>query len=106
MDCRSCGAPLWQPKTGRRRVYCSRRCKRREERKRAALVANSGADLAVSEPVSTVVEPVSATEAASPRVSPPRLDAWAYGRAVAAVKAAEERLRQARAARKALDPPA
>jgi hypothetical protein len=78
----------------------------REERKRAALVADSGADSAVSELASTVSEPVSATEAASDRVSPPRLDAWALGRAVGAVRAAEERLRQARAARAALDRPA
>lgn len=32
--CPNCGSPLAQPKTGRRRVYCSRRCSRAAERRR------------------------------------------------------------------------
>jgi hypothetical protein len=33
--CESCGGPLKQPLTGRKRRYCSRACKKRAERKRA-----------------------------------------------------------------------
>ena len=39
--CKTCGAPLEQPETGRRREYCSVRCRRKQEaaiaRLRAAL---------------------------------------------------------------------
>jgi hypothetical protein len=47
----SSGAPLKQARTGRKCHYCSRRCKRRNERKRAA----------VSATVSPPEEPVSAS---------------------------------------------
>ena len=40
-NCKTCGAPLEQPETGRRREYCSVRCRRKQEaaiaRLRAAL---------------------------------------------------------------------
>jgi hypothetical protein len=34
MRCRSCQTTLVQPKIGRKRLYCSRRCKKRAERER------------------------------------------------------------------------
>jgi hypothetical protein len=55
MGCGSCGIPLEQPKIGRKRLYCSRRCKKRAERERSrsqAVVAS----LSTPEPPLTTPE--------------------------------------------------
>ncbi len=37
MTCKTCGTPLEQPQTGRKRVYCSSACKKRSSRLKAKL---------------------------------------------------------------------
>jgi hypothetical protein len=89
--CEHCGALLEQPKTGRPRKFCSEACKAKAKRRRGRL--GSFAEQFRGAPK---------RPAPKPREKPPER-AEALQRALAAVKLAEERLRQALAARAALD---
>jgi hypothetical protein len=93
--CQTCGKPLEQAKTGRRRKFCSTACKSRAQRRFAPLRAfRTGAKPTASEPANQVLH-IQARRLA--RVKE-------LARALARVRAAEEQLAAAKAARAALLP--
>jgi hypothetical protein len=93
--CQTCGKPLEQAKTGRRRRFCSTACKSRAQRRFAPLRAfRTGAK--PTAPAAPVAEP--ASPAPAPRLE--RLER--LGRALATVKTAEEQLQAAKAAPRSL----
>ncbi len=71
MVCKSCGTPLEQPQTGRRRVYCSSGCKKRSARLKARLRHRFGPVSGTTEPPKKTFRPALRT---SRDVSAPALE--------------------------------